>query len=726
MSSVAVQRITLDDLLQCGLPPEDAPVFFKNFQQALAEAGHCPPAMWRLVSKELLHPQQPHALHRFMYNSIYKDWDHANKGPPPAWFPTQEMARQTNLGRIMEVHGKKLLGSSYYSPIESFSAFQKFSAEHPEIYWSLVLNEMSIQFHIPPKCIYTPSDASRPNGTWLQGAYLNVAECCLSVKPSIGKLDTSTAIIWRDEGHTSLHSMTYAELRASVNQVANALDLLGFVKGDVFAIDMPMNTNCILIYLALILAGYVVASIADSFSAPEIATRMRISKAKAIFTQDVILRGGKTLPLYSRVTEAKSPFTIVLPANGENLQVTLQNGDMSWDKFLASTNQLSRPWDYQVVQQPIEAYTSILFSSGTSGEPKAVPYSHLAPIRLGAEGWAHNDVRVGDVFIWPTNLGWMVGPMLVYATFLTGGTLGLFNGSPLGRGFGEFVQDAGATILGTVPSIVKAWRQSSCMDGLDWSKIRLISSTGEASNVDDDLWLSARAFYKPVIEPCGGTELAAAFLQGCLLQPQALAAMSTPSMTTSVVILDEQNVPYPDNQPCKGEITLMPMLGASHSLLNADHNKIYYEDMPVYKGVTLRRHGDMFERTIGGFYKSHGRVDDTMNLGGIKTSAVEIERVCSKASEHIIETAAIAVPPEGGGPDQLVMFVVLADTAGPSLTADYLKKAFTKALQAGLNPYFKVAVVMVIAELPRTATNKVLRRVLRSQAIDVLKSRSKL
>ncbi|MCO5560218.1 hypothetical protein L7F22_013829 [Adiantum nelumboides] len=436
-----------------------------------------------------------------------------------------------------------------------------------------------------------------------------------------------------------------------------------------------------------------------------------------------------------------------------------------------------KPFDYQAVQQPIEAHTNILFSSGTSGEPKAVPYSHVQPIRLGAEAWAHLDVRAGDVFIWPTNLGWLVGPMLLYACLLTGATLGIFNGSPLDRGFGEFVQDSGATVLGTVPSIVKTWRKTSCINGLDWSKIRLMCSTGEASNVDDDLWLSARAFYKPVIEACGGTELAAAFLHGCLLQPQALATMSTPSMTTTLVILDEQRVPYPVrilgnsreamhsgpssscgggyaleigfgrlpfvadclgcrgvvldfraeiSQPCTGELTLMPMLGSSGSLLNADHNKIYYEGMPMHRGVRLRRHGDRFERTVGGFYKSHGRIDDTMNLGGIKTSAVEIERVCNKASEHIIETSAVAVPPKGGGPDELVLFVVLSDSAGPHLTADYLKQAFTKALQSGLNPYFKVGSVMIVTEFPRTATNKVLRRVLRSQAIDAQRLRSKL
>ncbi|MCO5560217.1 hypothetical protein L7F22_013828 [Adiantum nelumboides] len=338
----AAQSIALDDLLQCGLSRQEAHVFFKLYQQGLAETGQCAPALWRLVSKELLHPKHPHALHRFIYESIYKDWDLESKGPPPAWFPTQELAQQTNLGRFMESHGKKLLGSSYYSPIESYPAFQKFSANHPEIYWPLVMNELSIHFQVPPNRIFTVPDASYPNGTWLQGAVLNAAESCLLTKPSIGKLDVNKAIIWRDEGHTSLHCMTYSELRASVNRVANALDLLGFGKGDVFAINMPMNTNSIIIYLAIILAGYVVASIADSFSSEEIATRLRISKAKAIFTQDVILRGGKRLPLYSRVLEAKSPLAIVLPANEHNLQATLQHGDMSWDKFLASTKHTKR------------------------------------------------------------------------------------------------------------------------------------------------------------------------------------------------------------------------------------------------------------------------------------------------------------------------------------------------------------------------------------------------
>jgi hypothetical protein len=127
----------------------------------------------------------------------------------------------------------------------------------------------------------------------------------------------------------------------------------------------------------------------------------------------------------------------------------------------------------------------------------------------------------------------------------------------------------------------------------------------------------------------------------------------------------------------------------------------------------LRRHGDMFERLVGGFYKAHGRADDTMNLGGIKTSAVEIERVCNKAHEAVLETAAIGVQGPNGGPDQLVIAAVLKK--GNQIGLDELQKIFSLAVSSKLNPLFKVSAVAVVPEFPRTASNKVMRWVLRSQ-----------
>lgn len=127
-------------------------------------------------------------------------------------------------------------------------------------------------------------------------------------------------------------------------------------------------------------------------------------------------------------------------------------------------------------------------------------------------------------------------------------------------------------MLGTVPSLVKSWKSSKCMTGFDWSSIkyfclsyrilafkmildtcmfayisiifRVFGSTGESSNIDDDLWLSSQAYFRPIIECCGGTELASSYVQGSVLQPQALGAFSTPSMSTGFVILDDNGNPY--------------------------------------------------------------------------------------------------------------------------------------------------------------------------------------
>ncbi|MCD7451561.1 putative acyl-activating enzyme 17, peroxisomal [Datura stramonium] len=372
--------------------------------------------------------------------------------------------------------------------------------------------------------------------------------------------------------------------------------------------------------------------------------------------------------------------------------------------------------EFVAVEQPIDAFTNILFSSGTTGDPKAIPWTLLTPFKAAADGWCHMDIKKGDVVSWPTNLGWMMGPWLVYASLLNGASIALYNGSPLGSGFAKFVQDAKVTMLGVIPSIVRTWKVKNSPDGYNWSTIRCFGSTGEASSVDEYLWLMGRAEYKPVIEYCGGTEIGGSFVSGSILQPQSLAAFSTAVMGCSLHILGDDGFPIPSDVPGVGELALGPLIfGASSTLLNADHNEIYFKGMPVLNGKILRRHGDVFERTSKGYYHAHGRADDTMNLGGIKVSSLEIERICSAVDENILETAAVGVPPTGGGPEKLVIAVVFKDSDNLEHNLVNLMISFNTALQKNLNPLFKVSSIVPLPSLPRTATNKVMRRVLRQQ-----------
>ncbi|GLT55377.1 hypothetical protein SLA2020_285060 [Shorea laevis] len=600
----------------------------------------------------------------------------------------------TNVGQLLERRGKEFLGSKYKDPISSFSDFQKFSVSNPEVYWKALLDEMSISFSVAPQCIlcespFGESHSSYPGGQWLPGAFVNPARNCLSLncKRSLDDI----VLIWRAEGDDDLplHRMTLREFCVEVWLVAHAIKTLGLDKGSAIAIDMPMDVHSVVIYLAIVLAGYLVVSIADSFAAIEISTRLKISEAKAIFTQDLIIRGDKSLPLYSRIVEAQSPMAIVIPSRGSSFSMKLRDGDIAWHDFLGRVEDL-REHEFAAVEQSVEAFTNILFSSGTTGEPKAIPWTNATPFKAAADAWCHMDIHKGDIVTWPTNLGWMMGPWLIYASLLNGASMALYNGSPLGSGFAKFVQDAKVTMLGVIPSIVRAWKSTNCTAGYDWSAIRCFGSTGEASNVDEYLWLMGRANYKPVIEICGGTEIGGGFIGGSLLQAQSLAAFSTPAMGCGLFILGNDGYPIPENVPGIGELALYPlMFGASDTLLNADHHDVYFKGMPFWKGRVLRRHGDVFERTSRGYYRAHGRADDTMNLGGIKVSSVEIERICNGVNNNVLETAAIGVPSPGGGPEQLVIAVVFKDSDNMKADLNELKISFNSAVQKKLNPLFR-------------------------------------
>ncbi|GAB2276933.1 Probable CoA ligase ccl12 [Dionaea muscipula] len=303
-----IAEIDAGDLVQAGLSPAESKALEATLNDAVARAtaGNGrqsdlrPTEVWReLVDRRALRPDHPHAVHQLLYYTVYADCDPSVNGLPLYWFPSLYESRQTNLGRLMEAHGPRLLGKGYTDPISSYTLFHEFSVHNPEIYWSLALKEFSVSFRKPPRCILDASDKSKREGNWLPGSVLNISECCLLPTSHPRKMDDSLALVWREEGFDDSHvnQMTLKELREQVMLVAGALDTL-FTKGDAIAIDMPMPANAVIIYLAIILAGCVVVSIADSFAAKEIATRLQVSKAKGIFTQDFIVRGGRRFPLY--------------------------------------------------------------------------------------------------------------------------------------------------------------------------------------------------------------------------------------------------------------------------------------------------------------------------------------------------------------------------------------------------------------------------------------------
>ncbi len=669
-------NISLERLVACGLTTAQAQDWVSKLQQWTDV--HDEASRWQRITSELLTPSVPFAVHELLYQQNYAK--HCEQHLPcPAWIPTPEEVEATHLADWM-----RSLNLSAYEDLHEWSV------QHPRDFASRLADALQLRFRTPAHR-FCDTSAGIENTRWFAGATLNIVESCFQAD------DTATAIISGDP-HNNLERLTYGELKSLTARVANGLTQRGVVPGDRIAISMPMTADAVAVFLGIIAAGCAAVTIADSFSANEMAVRLEITQAKFIFVQDEILRGGKAYPLYAKIADQKNVTAIVFRGSSRR-DIRLRNNDLEWDVFLSDDAVLRC-----AACQPDDE-TTILFSSGTTGSPKAIPWDHVTPIKSASDAYFHHDVRVDDVLCWPTNLGWMMGPWLVYATLINRATIAISSAVPTGRTFCEFVEKSAVTMLGLVPSLVSQWRKADHTENLNWNSIRLFSSTGECSNANDMLWLMSRAGYRPVIEYCGGTETGGGYVTGTLTRPAVPGLFSAKAMGLSWVLLDDAFT-----ESTIGEVFFEPpALGLSTRLLNRDHHDVYYAGIPAGpQQQVLRRHGDQIEALPGGYYRAHGRIDDAMNLGGIKVSCVQIEEILVQHAV-IRELAAISVPPSGGGPEQLVIYVVLhCETDLP-----VLHQQMQQTIKCELNPLFKIQDMALIDSLPRTASNKVMRRNLR-------------
>jgi len=595
-----------------------------------------------------------------------------------SWKPSNKIIANSNIHKMMLKNG-----------FNNYNDFWKWSVNEKPDFWEQTVKNLNIKLQKKFTSIVDISHGVE-QAQWLKGAKLNIVDSCFQND------DEAISLIFQKE-NKEIQKVTQKRLKKLVNKIANSLRNINVQQGDFIAIDMPMSLEAVAIYLAGIKAGNPVVTIADSFAPKEIAVRLKITNPKVIFTQDVIQRAGKTLPLYQKIIESNPLKVVVIKIGNED--ISLRENDIYFDSLIEDNDYFK-----SVVQDPDDTIT-VLFSSGTTGEPKAIPWTHTTPIKSASDGYYHHNIQKNDVVCWPTNLGWMMGPWLVFAALINKATIALYYGAPMGEEFGKFIQEAKVTMLGVVPSIVKQWKITKCNEQLDWNTIKCFSSTGEISNPEEMEYLMNLANNKPVIEYCGGTEIGGGYVTSTMVQSNIASTFSTQTLGGEFILLNDNN-----ELSNKGEMFLIPpIMGLSNTLLNRNHHDVYYKDIPKFNGKTLRKHGDELEQLEIGYYRAQGRVDDAMNLGGIKVSSIQIEELINQL-EFIKESAAIAVSPIGGGPSILVIYYVEKN--------DIFNKneRFLKAKQIirkKLNPLFKVANLILIDKLPRTASGKVMRKDLR-------------
>lgn len=585
----------------------------------------------------------------------------------------------------------------------SYPEFYNWSISHRELFWEHIINAIPLKFNTPYSSILKP--ASNPDELiWLPDARFNIIESCFFADPK------QPAIYFKSESSQNIQSICYEALYLRVQQLATGFKLKGYVEKDRIILYTPFSIDAIASYLALIYIGAEPVLIADSFSSVELTKRMEIIHAKAIITVNSYIYADKKIDVLSKVLAAQ-PESIILIDSEITSALSIRNNtkDILLSELINKNNELVRPY-YHLSTDTI----SILFSSGTTKEPKAIPWKATTPIKCAADGKLLQDIQEKDIITWTSGMGWMMAPWLIFAGLINKASIAIYNGAYSKKEFIDFTIQTKVTLLGTIPSVVKSWKSQQFGKIPNWN-IRVFSSTGEPSDMEDYVYLSYMNDFKaPIIEYCGGTEIGGGYLSSVVELPNAPCYFNTATPGTEFILLNNQLEVVTDKGA--GEVFIIPpTIGLSQELLNKSHFEEYYLNAPTRKSYpNLRKHGDGFTiSTLESvhFYKSIGRTDDTMNLGGIKISSIEIESVLNK-HEDVIESAAISVQNKTGGPEKLVVFI---HPIKKEIQLDLLQAALQKLIQKELNPLFKISEIRIKESFPRTASNKLIRKDLRKE-----------
>jgi acetyl-CoA synthetase len=598
------------------------------------------------------------------------------------WEPSCQSIEATNVWRFLTRLG-----------FRSREEFLRFSIDDPERFWDEMMREMRVEWFEPYRQVM---DASRgPEWTrWFIGGRLNIAHNCLDRWAGTDR----TACIWEGENGDS-RTITFAVLQAEANRVANGLLSLGIKPGDRVALCMPMVPEILSILYGCFKAGITVVPIFAGFGTGAIAARLEDSSARAMFTADHLERRGKLLPLLEKV-EGRARHTIVLPYRGG--ATSTREGALSWEEFLRG-----QPASFAAAPLESEHRALILYTSGTTGKPKGTVHTHAGTLaQTGKEVWLAFDHQPDDRFFWLSDIGWMMGTWSILGNHLFGGTIFLYDGAPDYPGpirLWEMIERHRLTVFGISPTAIRMLsKQAGNLPPMN--SLRLLGSSGEPWDEVSWMWFFQRVGRRrlPIINISGGTEIIGCFLFPLLIQPLKPCSLGGPAPGMAVDVVDE------NGQPVRGRkgylVCRKPAPSMTRGIWNDSERYIetYWSRFP---GVWY--HGDWASVDEDGHWFLHGRADESMNVAGRKMGPAEIEEAMLQ-HPGVAEAAVIGVPDDVKG-EAIVGYAV----AKPGISVD--AAAVCATVSSVMGPAFRPREVILVAELPKTQSGKIVRRLIRQK-----------
>jgi acetyl-CoA synthetase len=615
------------------------------------------------------------------------------------WRPTPEYIERAHLTAFMQLHNLK-----------DFDELMDRSTRDVKWFTDAILSYLDIQFYEPySKVIDLPQGIQFPK--WCVDGKMNIIHNLLDKRVvETTSISSLPALIWEGEEGTT-KTLSYKELYQEVNRCANALRSLGIGKGDAIGLFMPMTPEIVTAMLAVIKIGGIILPLFSGYGVGAIVSRLQDANAKALFASDGAYRRGKAVEMKSVADEALAQVptvehVIVLKRTGQNVQ--MQAGRDHWWEELVQGQSAEAQTDLTSAEDPL----MIIYTSGTTGQPKGAVHTHCGfPIK-GAQDMAFGtDVHEGDVMFWMTDMGWMMGPWLVFGTLVLGATMFLYDGAPdfpsPDRIWG-MVERHKVTHLGLSPTFVRSMIPfgAGMATKHDLSSLRFFASTGEPWNPDPWMWLFKEVGQskRPIINYSGGTEISGGIVMGNPLLPLKPCAFSAPTPGMAADVFDENGQPV-RNQV--GELVIKnPWIGMTRGFWKDPQR---YLDTYWSRWPNIWVHGDFAAIDSDGLWYILGRSDDTLKIAGKRVGPAEVESVLVH-HPAVVESAAIGVPDEVKGMS-LVVFCVLKnkEDADDQLRSD-LKQMIVEEMGKPLGP----KAVFFVSDLPKTRNAKVMRRMIRA------------
>jgi len=610
------------------------------------------------------------------------------------WEPSEERVKQTNITRFIDFVNRK-----YGLEIDSYSELYDWSIENIPDFWAVMWQFGSII--ASRKYDKVVDDLSKfPGAKWFVGAKLNFAENLLRYR------DSRAAFIFRGETQKSA-KMTYAELYSQVARLAKSLREIGVITGDRVVGYMPNLTETVIAMLAGTSIGAIWASCGADLGAPAALDRLGQIEPKVLFTADGYWYKGKTFnTLLNAETIAKKipslEKVIVVSYLQEKPDTSNIPHSVRYDDFLSPDKQPK----IQFEQLPFDHPVYIMFSSGTTGEPKCmvqgaggVLINHLKELML------HTDLKREDTIMYITGCSWMMWNWLL-SSLAVGATIVLYDGNPNypdSDAMWKLVQDEKITIFGCSASYINYLRSQGAKPGkkYDLSSLREISQTGSP--------LSAEGFeyvYEAIQKDVhfnsisGGTDINGCFAAGSPTLPVYAGELQAPTLGMKVKAYDEKGNPVFDQQGelvCEAPSPSMPL----YFWDDPDNERYLDAYFRFYPDKNVWRHGDyiVIHSDTGGI-TFYGRSDAILKPSGVRIGTAEIYNVVEKLPEI---ADSLVVGQDWRGDQRVILFVKLA--LGYSLTEN-LKDKIKKELRENASPRHVPALIVEAPDVPYTFNMK--------------------